>query len=354
MSPNTESPDLPSSSGDDGEGGSGRVTIARIAAEAGVSMPTVSKVINGRADVARETRDRVEAIIRRHGYQRRIGDGTRRSDLLELVFHELDSEWALELIRGVQRVAEQEGLAVVVSELPGHRSPGRNWVESLLSRRPTAVISVFGELGAEHRAQLAARDIPLVVVDPAGDPGPDVPAIGATNWHGGLTATRHLIGLGHRRIAAIGGPDGVLCSRARLDGYRAALDAAGVPVDPDLVRHGDFQVTGGRREFEALLALPDPPTAVFAGSDLQAIGVYQAAGAAGLRIPEDLSVVGFDDLPAAQWLNPTLTTVRQPLQEMAAAATRLAVSLSRGEDVEHRNLDLATSLVVRHSTAAPR
>jgi LacI family transcriptional regulator len=326
---------------------SGKITIADIAAEAGVSVPTVSKVMNGRADVAPHTRERVEAIIRRHGYQRRSDERSRRSNLVELMFHELESAWALEIIRGAEQVAAEQGLALVLSE-----SQGR--LEGVIARRPLGVISVFSDLTAQQLAKLRARDIPVVVVDPIGEPQDSTPSIGATNWNGGLTATRHLIELGHRRIAMIGGPERVLCSRARVDGYRAALETAGLAFDPALVRYGDFHVESGRSQFAPLLDLPDPPTAVFAGSDLQALGVYEAARAAGLRVPEDLSVVGFDDLPVAQWVGPPLTTVRQPLQDMAAAGTRLAITLARGDEPEHRRIELATTLVVRQSTAPPR
>ena len=149
----------------------------------------------------------------------------------------------------------------------------------------------------------------------------------------------------------IGAPTAMLCSRARIDGYRAALDTAGVPADPRLIRSGDFHVEGGYHNGLAVLRLAEPPTAVFAGSDLQAMGVYEAARELGLRIPDDLSVVGFDDLPVARWIGPPLTTVRQPLSEMAEAAARLVISISRGERPSNLRLDLATSLVVRSSTA---
>jgi DNA-binding LacI/PurR family transcriptional regulator len=334
-----------------GETAAGKVTIADIAAEAGVSVPTVSKVMNGRSDVAKDTRERVEEIIRRHGYQRRSDERYRRSNLLELMFHELESAWALEIIRGVENVASDNGMAVVLSESQGRLRPGQNWLENALARRPVGVVAVFSDLSNDQLAKLRARDIPVVVVDPVGEPTPQTHSIGATNWQGGLTATRHLIELGHRRIAMIGGPKNVLCSRARVDGYRAALETAGLTVDPDLVRHGDFHVEAGHREFAALLALRDRPTAVFAGSDLQAVGVYEAARSAGVRIPEDLSVVGFDDLPVARWVGPPLTTVRQPLQEMAAAGARMAITLARGAQPEHHRVELATSLVIRSSTA---
>jgi DNA-binding LacI/PurR family transcriptional regulator len=329
----------------------GKVTIADIAAEAGVSVPTVSKVMNGRSDVAQVTRERVEEIIRRHGYQRRADERYRKSNLLELMFHELESAWALEIIRGVEQVAGDNGMAVVLSESQGRLRPGQSWLENVLARRPVGVVAVFSDLGTDQLAKLRARDIPVVVVDPVGEPTAQTPSIGATNWQGGLTATRHLIELGHTRIAMIGGPKNVLCSRARVDGYRAALETAGLTVDPDLMRHGDFHVEAGYKQLTALLELKDRPTAVFAGSDLQAVGAYEAARAAGLRIPDDLSLIGFDDLPVARWVGPPLTTVRQPLQEMAAAGARMAITLARGGKPEHHRVELATSLVIRSSTA---
>jgi len=201
---------------------------------------------------------------------------------------------------------------------------------------------------------LAGAGIPLVVLDPNGVPNDEVPSVGSTNWIGGLSATRHLLELGHRRIAVITGPKWALSSRARLDGYRAALDAAGVPVDPALIREGTFEIADGLTHTNELLRLADPPTAIFAFNDGMAIGVYHAVSQADLRVPRDLSVVGFDDYqPLDQWLVPPLTTVRQPLSEMGAAAARMALDLAQGTVPQPRRLELATELVVRASTAAP-
>jgi DNA-binding LacI/PurR family transcriptional regulator len=334
-------------------GGSRPITIATIASLAGVSVPTVSKVINGRSDVAPETRLRVEATIRDHGYQR-SDRAASRSNLIEVLFHELESAWALEIIMGVEQVARENNLAVVLSEMQGRRTPGRGWIEGVLTRRPTGVIAVFSDLSQGLLGQLRTRGIPFVVVDPTGEPLHDTPSVGATNWNGGLAATRHQLGLGHSRIGVISGPPEILCSRARLDGYRAAMDAAGVPVDPDLIRHGAFHVNEGVQEGRALLDLADPPTAIFAGNDLQAFGVYQAARELRLHIPEDLSVVGFDDLPVASWVGPPLTTIRQPLFQMAVTAARQVLMLARGEKPSQTRVELATELVVRESTAPPR
>ncbi|AIJ13901.1 LacI family DNA-binding transcriptional regulator [Streptomyces violaceoruber] len=329
-------------------------TLAEIAREAGVSAPTVSKVLNGRADVAPSTRARVEELLRTHGYRRRRAESTR-SPLIDLVFHELESAWAMEVIRGVENVARDAGLSVVLSESAGRLTPGRTWADQVAARRPHGVILVLSGLDESQRALLTSRSIPFVVMDPAGDPGADVPSIGATNWQGGLAATRHLVDLGHTRIGAISGPTRMMCSRARVDGYRAALETAGLPVDPGLIVTGDFHHEAGYRQGLELLRRPDRPTAVFAGNDLQALGLYEAARELGLRIPHDLSVVGFDDLPVARWVGPPLTTVRQPLMEMAEAAARLVLDLGREDrSSTATRVELATSLEVRSSTAPPR
>lgn len=330
-----------------------RVTIATVAQHAGVSVPTVSKVINGRSDVAPETRRRVEAAIRAQGYVR-SGRFVPRSPLIEVLFHELESAWALEILIGVEQVAREHGLAVVLSEMQGRHTPGRSWIEGVLARRPAGVIAVFSDLDMAARGQLRTRRIPLVVVDPTGEPYHDIPSIGATNWSGGLAATRHLLGLGHRRIGVISGPEQILCSRARLDGYRAAMDEAGVSVDPRLLRCGAFHIEEGIAEGRALLRLPDRPTAIFAGNDLQAFGVYQAARELRLHIPDDLSVVGFDDLPVAKWVGPPLTTIRQPLVQMAVTAAELVLALNRGERPAQTRVEMATELVIRDSTAPPK
>lgn len=327
-----------------------RVTLAEIAAQAAVSLSTVSKVLNGRSDVSPGTREKVEVLLSANGYSRR-GDASASAPLLELVFHELDSAWAIEVIRGVESVARANGLNIILTESGDRHSPGADWVEGVLQRNPAGVILVFSDLSSALKQQLQTRGIPFVVVDPAGDPAPDVPSIGSANWSGGLAATRHLIELGHTRIGMISGPTDMMCSRARVGGYRAALDDAGVEIDPSLIVIGDFHAESGREQGMKLLSLPERPTAIFAGSDLQAMGVYEAARALGISIPSELSVVGYDDLPVARWVGPPLTTVRQPLTEMAEEAAKLALALRRDPRLENRRMDLATSLVVRQSTA---
>ncbi len=328
-----------------------RVTITVIAEEAGVSVPTVSRVLNGRSDVSPKTRAKVEDLLARHGYQRRGSKRGQRAGLIDLVFNDLDSPWAVEIIRGVEDVAHAAAVGTVVSAVHRHSAATRQWLDNLRARASDGVILVTSSLQPAHQAELRRLNVPTVVIDPAGGPALDVPTIGATNWAGGRAATEHLAGLGHRRIGFIAGPPTLLCSRARLDGYRAALDAAGLPVADELIRPGDFYHESGFRGAGALLDLPDPPTAIFASSDQMALGVYEGLRQRRLRVPEDVSVVGFDDLPEARWSSPPLTTVRQPLAEMGTLAARTLLRLAAGEDTESPRVELATDLIVRDSTA---
>ena len=326
-----------------------RVTLADIAIAAGVSVATVSKVRNGRTDVAAGTRSRVEALLADHKYVRKpVG----RPGLIDLAFADL-SPWSAEIIRGAEEVASAAGCRLAVSVLSGEASTER-WLARLSTSQVDGVILVLTELAPAYRGRLAELHLPVVIVDPVGQPDPRIPSIGATNWAGGLMATGHLIELGHRRIGTITGRPALLCSRARLDGYRSALERAGLPADPALIRPGDFLFEGALAAAKDMLELADPPTAIFAGSDMQAMGVYEAARLRKLRIPDDLSVVGFDDLPMSAWVSPPLTTIIQPLASMAAMATRTVLDLLGGRIGKSSNrVELTTSLVVRASTAPP-
>lgn len=329
--------------------GPSRATLSRVAEEASVSISTVSKVLNGRSGVSDATRARVEELLKDHRYNRR-NSGQTVAPLVELIFKEIDGAWAVEIIQGVERVARENGMSVILTESGERHSPGATWIDGVLQRRPAGVILILSDLSASQKHQLRTRKIPFVIVDPTGDPAPDVPSIGSANWNGGYLATRHLVDLGHRKIAMITGPDDIMCSTARLSGYRAALEGAGVAMRADYVTTGNFTYESGVARAREILALDDPPTAIFAGSDLQALGVYEAARSVGISIPDDLSVVGYDDLKLASWAGPPLTTVRQPLTEMAEEATRLVLRLRTEEQVDNLRLDLATRLIVRGST----
>ncbi|GII57645.1 LacI family transcriptional regulator [Planotetraspora thailandica] len=332
------------------------VTVADIAAEAGVSRATVSKVLNGRADVAPATRAQIEAMLADRGYvptkrTRRALAAERRGGLIEMVLNDAGTPWAAEMIRGAEAAARAARAGVVVSVLDMGSRQAQDWLEDVAERGSRGVILGLSELTQSDHKRISRLGVPAILVDPVGDVEFDMPSIGAGNWGGGMAATRHLVELGHRRIATITGPMGFLCSQARLAGYRAALDLAGIPADDRLVEHGDFHYSSGLTSTLALLDRDDPPTAIFAANDEQALGVYAAIRQRGLRVPDDVSVVGFDDVPMSQWFSPPLTTVRQPIADLAALAVRTLLAHADGVELPQGRVELSTKLIVRDSTA---
>ncbi|BCB90731.1 LacI family DNA-binding transcriptional regulator [Phytohabitans suffuscus] len=331
----------------------GDLTVATIARLAGVSTATVSKVLNGRPGVAPQTRRQVETALREHRYRR--PETPARAASIEVVFYGMLSNLAIQILHGVERVTSAHNLSVGFTDVLQQSSTVGSWAHDLLSRRPTGVVTVHLSAPTEQHALLAASAIPHVVLDPTGEPEHPVPSVGATDWNGALAATRHLLELGHRRIGVITGPPERLCARARLDGIRAAMDAEGVPLDERLVRAGHwFAFEDGLNHGRELLRLDHPPTAILCGNDLQALGVYEAARQSGRRIPDDLSVVGFDDITPTRWCGPAMTTVRQPFIEMGATAAKLVLAIAAGQPLGHERVELATTLIVRESTAPPR
>jgi DNA-binding LacI/PurR family transcriptional regulator len=326
---------------------SGRVTIAEIAKSAGVSIPTVSKVINSKPGVSDATRLRVSALLREFDYE------PRRSSphlMLELVLGEFTSPWSSALVPAVEQAAFDEGYGISVSRI--RRGTGDRWLEMLSSRSSDGVIFAAVHIEEVQRERLAGLGLPIVVIDPSEGPRARTATIGVTHWRGAYSATEHLIQLGHRELAMIAGPAGILFSQARVDGFRAAAATAGITIDPARVVNADFNYEEGRDAALGLLASADPPTAIFAASDEQAFGVYEAARQRGIPIPQELSVIGFNDVPIAQWAAPPLTTVREPLDEMARQAVATVLALGAGQP-EGPAMELSTELIVRDSCAAP-
>ncbi|MGW0082339.1 LacI family DNA-binding transcriptional regulator [Streptomyces sp. NPDC003393] len=328
-----------------------RTTLADIAQAAGVSVATVSKVVNGRGDVAPRTRARVQELLHQHDY---LAPVFRHTEALEIPTIEVQFQGGLKsyvakALEGIIDSAAEAGASVVISQ--ASRAP--HWARELVSAGRRAVIAVTSVYTAAHLEELARAGLPLVVLDPLHLPDSRVNSVGATNFSGGLAATRHLLSLGHRRIAYLGGPAMAVGNQARMHGFRAAMEAEGATVPDAYVRPGEFTYETGLRGAAALLDLVEPPTAIFTGNDEIALGVIETARSRGLRVPEDLSLVGFDDTDLAQMASPPLTTVRQPLREMGAAALRTALRLAAGDKVVSHHIELATELVVRASTAPP-
>ena len=329
-------------------------TMAEIAKEADVAVATVSKVLNGRPGVGAEKRDLILKLLDQHGYQRRGGQTRKPARLIDFVMRGIDTPWATQMLVGAEDEASRAQVGLVVSSSHGRLVGNKLWLDRLAERHSDGVVVVASRIQDGVDLGLARLRVPYVLVDMVGTPPPGAMAVGCTNSTGGRDATDHLIELGHRRIAMIIGPRDLACSQERLDGYRAALARADIQLRPDYVQVGDFEMTGGYRAALRLFDLAEPPTAIFAGSDLQAYGVFRAAAERGVSIPDDLSVVGFDDVPMCEWMTPHLTTIRQPLEEMARQAMRTVLAMAYQNTVPVApKIELATRLIVRGSTAPP-
>lgn len=333
-----------------------RATLSDVAAAAGVSKATVSKALNGRDDVSAETRERILAAVTEIGYRptTSLAPVTSRR-AVAVVFDIPASPYILGVLQGTIDAATAEQVDLLVRLAPErasrtHRTVAREWVAD---QRAAGVVGIIGlTLTAPDGLIRAASDadLPFVMVDPVDTRHRHMVSVGSSNWAGARTATEHLIGLGHRRIGWIGGPEASDAARDRLYGYQAALDAAGFTVDPALVRSDQFAVAPGTRHAHELLALDDPPTAIMGGDDEIAVGVLAAAHALGVRVPEQLSVTGFDDTPQAAWTTPPLTTVHQHLEEMGRMAVQTVLAMADGGRPASRHVELATSLTLRAST----
>lgn len=325
-----------------------RATLASIAAVAGVSVSTVSKVVNGRRDVAPATRLRIQQVLDELAYVPRRGESPQTSRVA-LLFHGPLMTYSLEILEGVVSAANEAGVDVVVArtDIAPHRAA------QLIRERAVndwqAVIAIT--TAASELAALSRAHVPTVVIDPIGAPQAEVISVGSTNFAGGLTATQHLLDLGHRRVAYIGGTASAACNQARLQGFRGAMEAAGASIPKGYERNGEFRYEDGLAEGAALLDLPVPPTGIFSANDEMALGILEAARARGIRVPQDLSVVGFDDTEVARVSAPPLTTVAQPLRRMGTVALRTALRVSAGDRVDSHHVELATELIVRGSTA---
>jgi LacI family transcriptional regulator, galactose operon repressor len=334
----------------------GAPTISDVAREAGVSVATVSRVVNRSGDVAATTRERVLRVIREQGYStnrsaRALSGG--RTGLVGVMLPKIQSSYFAVLADAIVDALYDHDLRAVLCPTR-HERDREAGLLGLLMRGTTegAILILPSESEAELLA-LRERHYPFVVLDPKTPIAQGLPCVTAANTTGAGAATAHLLALGHRRIGAVTGPVGWCATEERLDGYRAGLGAAGIAVDPGLVVEADFEVEGGRAAAARLLSLPDPPSAVLAFNDNLAVGVYQGARARGLELPRDLSVVGFDDAEHAPLVTPALTTVRQPLGEMARVAVELLTRLLAGRPLEALRVELATRLVLRDSTAPP-
>ena len=329
-----------------------RVTIAEVAAEAGVSSMTVSNVLNSRPGASGATRQRVLEVADRLGYTPPTArNGKRgRTGVVGVLTLDLSAEYSLEIVRGIAaEIADDERELLVNVAVDAIRE--RDRIGSFAKGLVDGLLLIAPVLEPDTVQEIQEGDLPVVVIDPRRLDLP-LPRVTVENYEGVRAATEHLLQLGHRRIAYIRGEDDHGSTEQRYRGYADALLLAGVKPDPDLVRRASFSRLGGLQAATDLLRA-HRPTAVVAGADPIALGVIDAARAAGLSIPEDLSVVGFDDLPQAARNDPPLTTVRQPLYEMGRAGARALLSLIAGQPLPTDGIRMATTFVPRASTASP-
>jgi DNA-binding LacI/PurR family transcriptional regulator len=330
-----------------------RVTIRQVAETAGVSIATVSRVLNGHSDVSADTREAVQRVLHEHGYQAGTRSRQAPTGVVGVMVPLVHPGYFAEILSGASEALYEHDLRVMLCPTRHSHERETSLLDRLAGGEADGAVLVLPEESAGELLALADHGFPFVIVDPRTEVPEGIPVVCAAHSSGATHATRHLLDLGHRRIGVIGGPEGWMATQERLRGYHAALAGAGVLPDRCLVRYSDFRISGGRAEAAALLDLPDPPTAVFAFNDSMAIGVMQEATARGLRVPGDLSVVGFDDTVEAAVVVPGLTTVRQPLAEMGRTAAQMLGELIEGAALRTNRIELSTELIIRESTAAP-
>lgn len=340
-----------------------RATIDDVARSARVSKMTVSRVINGSSLVAEETAQRVEAAIRELGFvvnisARRLASRKARAIVLESPDYDPGSGWGMEMYYGVAAKAAARGYEVVVYPRSVGEADAPAQLRRLVTTGRADGLILFPFLKPHLKTLEFLRDagIPFVALHPPTD-DPRYPHVTVTDRRGAADMTQYLMSFGHRAIGFVGGPSFLRASRERLAGYREALEAAGVSIDPELICETDMRFQSGVVMGRSLLRRNPRPTAIFAITDEMAAGVIQAAHQMGLSVPDDVSVAGFDDSPLARKLSPPLTTMRQPTSDLAAEATDFLIDCIEGaRDGEQTSFrrELATNLVIRESVGAPR
>ena len=324
------------------------VTIQDVARTAGVSVSTVSRVLNGKVDVASETQERIRSVIDDLGFTTNLAARSMRSqkkNLVGLLMPDIAYPFAIEVMKGVNRAIAESEFDLLVYTTGDVRKSGSAFHEqkyvSLLTNSISDGVVLVAPVAGEFNI-----DAPIVSIDPTMS-NPNYPAVHATNYQGALDAMKYLLGLGHKRIGFISGRAELESSNRRLMGYRDALAQIGLAVDETLIASGDYTTETGISGARQLLAMENPPTAIFASYDQLAIGVFQVAQEMGIRIPDDLSVIGFDNITESKYIG--LTTVDQFISDMGYTATQMLIKLINGVALEDPTYRMQTQLVIRSS-----
>lgn len=328
-----------------------QITLADVARQAGVSVATVSSVMNNTGRVAEGTRHKVLDVARTLGYVANISARSLKggkTHVLGMIVSDLASPVFTELARGASIAARNAGLDLMLYTTSADPRRERERVTALISGLCDGLLIVVPNESHDDMRALETARVPVVLVNYLGETS--LTTVGADNYRGARQATDHLLALGHRRIGFISGQSRSGQAPERLRGFRDALEARQVPLDPALVRPGDFGRTRGFAAATELLELPKPPTAIFVANDESAFGALDAIKDRGLRVPDDVSLVGFDDIPSAALVYPALTTVRHPFLDIAQTAVHLLRELGEPGAQPGRRVELSSELVVRAST----
>jgi LacI family transcriptional regulator len=332
------------------------ITIFDVAEEAGVSYSTVSRVLNNKEYVSADKRERVLRAIAQLGYvasipARSLAGG--HTNIVGLLVHGLDNSYIGEIMKGIDNELACNHYDLMLYTTHRRKTKESAYVTRLTRNVVDGLLLVLPRNADAYLETLQRRHFPHVLVDHEGvSHDIKVPSVGATNWRGAYEATKYLLQLGHRRIGFITGSMDMGCAQQRLAGYKAALHAAGLVVQPELICEGDFLQARGYSCARELLTLTERPTAIFASNDFTAFGVMEAARDLRLRIPKDVSIIGFDDTPQATHVHPPLTTVHQPLEAMGQSAARLLLNYISQPEAPIEHIELATELIVRQSCCA--
>ena len=333
-----------------------RVSIKDIAEAAGVSHSTVSRALSDSSLVKVETKARIQRLAQEMGYSpdaiaRSLV--TQRTHTVGVVVTTITDPFVAEVVQGIEDTAQAEDYSVILASSSSEPERELAAVEMLRAKRVDCVIVTSSRVGALYLEHLERIGVPVVLINNHNrQSGRYTFSVSVDNQHGGHLATVHLVERGHRRIGYISGPADHSDDVERLAGYRQALGEAGIPVDPTLILSGNGRLDGGERALDTLVGLVEPPTAVFCYNDMTAIGLISAARRAGLSVPEDLAVVGFDDIPLAVHVYPPLTTIAQPQRDMGRQAMNMALALMAVDDSTTPFSDIVVKgrLVVRESS----
>jgi len=331
------------------------VTIKDIAKEANVSIATVSRVINGKAQgVGEETRARVEEIIKHQRYHpNRIARGlvTNRTNILGLMLPNIDNPFFSSLTRGIEDTANKCGYNVILCNSDNNDAKEKAYIRVLKESKVDGIIYTSVTTKTYNNIDtLVKHGVPFVLLD-RGFSNIDVPVIFTDGESGMFQAVKHLISNDHKRIAYIAGPEGNSAAAQRWVGYQRALKEANIQLDMNIVREGNYNIDGGFRQMTDLLDQKLEFTAVACANDLMAIGVMRALNSAGIEVPKQVSVTGYDDSYVAELVTPKLTTVSQPVYQMGCAAAEMIIKIIREEKIDYKKVVFEPSLVIRESTA---